>query len=243
MIKDLRMEIIKQAFKRTFKDYNDMFKTHYPRASGGGLNEATQTYYFCKNLANIINENLCENKIKAGVSLELPVKNRKRIDGIVVSPESNEIFYIETKRLKGASKNNKKGILNDVNKIWENRDYIWENGIVINCEKVKTVEYIVILADMWIENRKQRREIPYWWAGTENKMIEEYFLKKHPFRIAIVDSVNKERFYEQEYTKKFDWDKNNQLIYRFYYYDKTKNSLQDYCLLCGYSKIPQNVNQ
>jgi len=54
------MEKIRKAFNQTCNDYSNLFKTHYSKASGGGLNEATQTHCFCKNLVKILNKGIKE---------------------------------------------------------------------------------------------------------------------------------------------------------------------------------------
>ncbi|WP_305810577.1 hypothetical protein [Photobacterium leiognathi] len=129
-----------------------MFKTHYPKASGGGLNEANQTYYFCKNLSFVLNESLSEHDIKSSVSLETPYGVKQRMDGVIVSPSTAKIYLIQAKRLKN-SKN--QHIISDVKKVYDVKDDLL-NKVQLTNKSISYKVYLVILADMWLHKSTSR---------------------------------------------------------------------------------------
>jgi hypothetical protein len=220
---------IKIAFDLVCSDYKEMFKTHYPKASGGGINEATQTYYFCKNLSQTINHKLSENEVKASLSLEMPYGKNKRMDGVIVSPSTKEIFLIQAKRLKNSQT---ESIVDDVNKVfYEKKDVL--NKIELSDDSIDYSIYLVILADMWLHNStprktKNRLSIPNWWAG--ESYTDDAFELLQPSEDTFIQQVPFE----------LNWKNENQLIYRFHdftdYLD-SKSVLNEYCLFCGFSKI------
>lgn len=226
---------IKKAFDLTCSDYLDMFKTHYPRAFGGGLNEANQTYYFCKNLSFVLNSTLSEQDIKASVSLETPYGDQKRMDGVVVSPSTTEIYLIQAKRLKNSQT---RQVIKDVKKVYDVKDDIL-NKVQLTDKSISYKVYLVILADMWLhkstsKGSMDRLSIPRWWLGEDSTELKRNFIDKE-FRH---DLVTPESYFTDEVPSELVWD--NQLLHRFYDYKHglaEKEVLSEYCLLCGHSEI------
>lgn len=222
---------IKQTFELVCFEYLEMFKTHYPKASGGGINEANQTYYFCKSLSQVINDDLALDEIKSAVSLETPYGDKKRMDGIVISPSTKEVFLIQAKRLKNSQMHS---VVNDVIKVYDERDNIL-NKIELTDSSISYKVYLIILADMWVHNSKKvnsanRLSIPKWWAGNDSEEVERNFKE---FRYPL---VTPQSFFVEDLPKEIVWDNKNQLIHRF---DSvpSKKILDEYCLFCGYNEI------
>lgn len=230
-------EKVKKAFNLVCSEYLDMFKTHYPKASGGGINEANQTYYFCKCLSQIINDDLGIKDVKAAVSLETPYGNGKRMDGVVVSPATKEVFLIQAKRLKNSQMNS---VIDDVNKAYKNRSS-FIGKIQMSDNSIDYNIYLVILADMWLHDSKSKKEIdrltiPLWWAGETSIEIQRNF-KDNKFKY---DLLEPERYFVTDLPKEIPWDNKHQLIHRFYDYKEaltSKSVLEEYCLFCGCSEI------
>ena len=212
-----------------------MFKTHYPRASGGGLNEANQTYYFCKNLSFVLNDTLSEQDLKASVSLETPYGAKKRMDGVVVSPSTAEIYLIQAKRLKNSQTQQ---VIKDVKKAYDVKDDIL-NKVHLTDKSISYKVYLVILADMWLhkstsKGSMDRLSIPRWWLGEDSTELKRNFIDNE-FRH---DLVTPESYFTDEVPSELVWD--NQLLHRFYDYKHglaEKEVLSEYCLLCGHSEI------
>ncbi|CED59175.1 Putative uncharacterized protein [Moritella viscosa] len=228
---------VKTAFDLVCSEYLDMFKTHYPKASGGGINEANQTYYFCKNLSQVINEGLTISEVKSAVSLETPYGSNKRMDGVVISPATREIFLIQAKRLKSSQMDS---VIKDVNKVYVDRDNIL-NKIQISDNSIDYKVYLVILADMWLHKSKARKEanrltIPIWWAGDNSEEIKRNF-EDNEFKYTLLPP---EGYFVDNIPKDIIWDNKNQLIHRFYDYKNglaSKKVLDEYCLFCGCGEI------
>ncbi|MEF1281079.1 hypothetical protein QTO05_18435 [Vibrio fortis] len=228
---------IKKAFNVVCDEYLEMFKTHYPKASGGGINEANQTYYFCKSLSQVINDNLSVGEVMSAVSLETPYGTGKRMDGVIVSPATKEVFLIQAKRLKNSQMDS---VIRDVNKVYENRADLL-NKIKISDSSIDYKIYLVILADMWLHNSKSRvavdrLTIPLWWAGESSEEIKRNFEDK-AFKYKLLAP---ESYFVDDIPKEIAWNNKNQLIHRFYDYKKalpTKPVLDEYCLFCGFSEI------
>ncbi|MFH4458070.1 hypothetical protein [Vibrio alginolyticus] len=226
---------IKKAFDLTCSDYLDMFKTHYPRASGGGLNEANQTYYFCKNLSFVLNGTLSEQDIKASVSLETPYGAQKRMDGVVVSPSTAEIYLIQAKRLKNSQTQQ---VIEDVKKAYDVKDDIL-NKVQLADMSISYKIYLVILADMWLHKSisrgsRERLSIPRWWLGEDSTELKRNFIDNEFHH----DLVTPKSYFTDEVPRELIWD--NQLLHRFYDYKQglaEKEVLAEYCLLCGHSEI------
>ncbi|MCX8892256.1 hypothetical protein [Vibrio parahaemolyticus] len=226
---------IKKAFELMCSDYLDMFKTHYPRASGGGLNEANQTYYFCKNLSFVLNERLSEQDIKSSVSLETPYGVQKRMDGVVVSPSTAEIFLIQAKRLKNSQTQH---IIGDVKKAYNVKDDIL-NKVQLADKSISYKVYLVILADMWLHKSTSkgsidRLSIPMWWLGEDSTELKRNFINNEFHH----DLLAPKSYFTDEVPPELIWD--NQLLHRFYDYKQglaEKEVLSEYCLLCGHSEI------
>lgn len=212
-----------------------MFKTHYPRASGGGLNEANQTYYFCKNLSFVLNSTLSEQDIKASVSLETPYGAQKRMDGVVVSPATAEIYLIQAKRLKNSQTQQ---VIEDVKKVHDVKDDIL-NKVQLTDRAISYKVYLVILADMWLhkstaKGSRDRLSIPRWWLGKNSTELKRNFIDNEFHH----DLVTPESYFTDEVPHELIWD--NQLLHRFYDYKQglaEKEVLSEYCLLCGHSEI------
>lgn len=225
---------IKKAFDLVCIDYIDMFKTHYPQAAGGGLNEANQTFYFCKNLSVVINDSLSESDIKSAVSLETPYGDKKRMDGLIVSPSTQEIYLVQAKRLKNSQT---KSIISDIKKAYEVRNDILKK-IDITDKSINYKVYLVILADMWLHKSKRkcaidRLSIPKWWLG-ENSPVLDFNFNYHEFN----DLLSPNSYFIDEVPKELNW--NHQLMHRFYDYKNglpEKDVLSEYCLLCGHCEM------
>jgi len=242
------MEIIEKAFNSMFKSYKKMFETHIPRINDGALPEANQTYYFCQNLVKELNNG-------AEASLEVPIilkGRKKRVDGIVVSPSTNQIFYIEAKRLKAGNEATRQLIYKDIYKVLDaNRKEFVKEYINFNCEYEEVKEYIVILADLWIEgNYKNRNEIPFWWCGNDNSKLSDFNIEKFgnpksTFIKGILQDDSKGTPLRKSISSKDElgWINKNQYIKRFTNYKshKEKKYLQNYCLLVGSAKLPAKL--
>lgn len=226
---------IKKAFELVCFDYLDMFKTHYPRAAGGGLNEANQTYYFCKNLSYVLDENLSDNDIKSSVSLETPYGDKRRMDGVIVSPSTSEIYLIQAKRLKNSQTQH---IISDVKKAYDVKGDILKK-VQLTDKSINYKVYLVILADIWLHKATSRGSmnrlsIPTWWLG-ENSMELKRNFADNKFHY---DLVIPESYFTDEVPNELTW--NNQLLHRFYDYKyglPEKKVLSEYCLLCGHSEL------
>lgn len=228
---------IKKAFQMVFEDYKGLFKTHYPKASGGGMNEATQTYYFCKNLTKLINNTLENEEIEASSSLEMSYGAKKRMDGVVVSPSTNEIYLIQSKRLKNSNTNS---VIRDVVKVNAEKTEVLKK-MQLNNFKDNFSTYIVILADMWLHKNTPRKNmnrlaIPNWWVGNNYEVIKENF-KDNPFHYSL---IKPDEMFVNQVPSTLQWKNENQFLHRFYDYKdyfKEKPVLREYCLLCGFAEI------
>jgi len=230
---------IKKAFNLACSEYIGLFKTHYPVASGGGMNEANQTYYFCKSLSQIIDDDLSETQVKSAVSLETPYGKSKRMDGVVVSPSTAEVFLIQAKRLKSAQMN---AVIEDVYKVYESRSELLDK-IQKSDDSINYKVYLIILADMWLHKSTPRKEvnrltIPLWWAGNQSEEIKHNFIEnKFKFKL-----LTPERYFVDDVSEIIKWENKNQLIHRFFNYEEAlpnKSVLEEYCLLCGSCEIQQ----
>lgn len=228
-------EKIKKAFDLVCSDYIDMFKTHYPGASGGGLNEANQTYYFCKNLSSVINKDLSKQDVKSSVSLETPYGIRKRMDGVIVSPTTEEVFLIQAKRLKDSKTEH---VISDINKVYDAKDSLLSKLQVSN-QNISYKVYLVIIADMWLHQStsrspKDRLSIPKWWLGEESEELNRNFIQNR-FHSELTPP---DSYFVDETPQDLAWE--HQILHRFYNYKEglaTKDILSEYCLLCGHTKI------
>jgi hypothetical protein len=226
---------IENAFDLVCSEYLDLFKTHYPVASGGGMNEANQTYYFCKSLSQVINDNLSAQEIKSAVSLETPYGKNMRMDGVVVSPSTKEVFLIQAKRLKNSQMD---AVIDDVKKVYDSRSTLL-NKIQKANDPTKYKVYLVILADMWLHKSNSKKQvnrltIPLWWAGENSEEIKVNF-SDNKFNL-----LPPERYFVNDVAQLFTWENKNQLIHRFFDYEgelPKKSVLNEYCLFCGSCEI------
>jgi hypothetical protein len=224
---------VKKAFDLVCLEYLEMFKTHYPKATGGGLNEANQTYYFCKNLSQVINDTLSTGDIKSAVSLETPYGKNMRMDGVVVSPATKEIFFIQAKRLKSSQMDS---VVKDVIKVYEAKDKLL-NKIEQTDSSIIYKKYLVILADVWVHNSnaitsENRLSIPKWWAGEDSEGIKINF-NNPEYKYPLLTPKN---FFVEDVPKEINWKNKNQLIHRFSSIP-SKKILDEYCLFCGFNEI------
>ncbi len=235
------MKIIENALDRTAESYKKMFEIFIPKMNHGAFHEANQTYYFCGNLVDELNSTIENNKAVA--SLEVAIKENgksKRIDGVVVSPATKEIFYIESKRLENGNtgtKGKRQAVFDDIKKIInaERENLIKDMLPTFYSDFSQVKQYIVILADLWIEgNRKNRNEIPFWWCGEDKTKQLGYFKD-------ITEKFGKpsKYFIEEEQAKKLNWSFDNQYIKRFSEYEMLpkKSALPNYCLLAGCAEL------
>ncbi len=217
------MKNIKIAFKNYVSEYGKNLP-FIPRISYGAIHEVNQTHCFCVELAKTFTN--------AFLSFEIPIENKdgnkKFIDGLVISKDLKKIFYIESKRLTNGSSIRRGYIYADIQKVLDaDRQMLLEEVFKKNANEVE--EYIVVLADLWIDQKAQNRnEIPYWWCGEKNqekvtKSIKGIDKFATPGRYFIDDNI----------TKEIGWSSDNQFI------DKPLNNgnFKDYYLLLGFCKL------
>lgn len=220
------MENIKIAFKNYVTEYRRNLP-FIPRISYGAIHEANQTHFFCNELADTYSP-------KASLTFEAPIineaGNKKFIDGLVISKESKKIFYIESKRLTNGSNIRRGYIYSDIEKILDAlRADSFKELFDVDFSMVE--EYIIVLADLWIDQKAQNRnEIPFWWCGKENQENVTELIS------GIDKFSNPDKYFsEGDITKKIGWSNNNQIIDR----PLNEGSFIDYYLLLGFCKLPK----
>ncbi len=129
------MKKMEKAFIKMCNYYNDIFVQYYPSHGGNGFTERNLTFNISHNYLSL-NE-------KAIVWQEAPILRKEHFDTLIIDKESNEIYFIEAKRLQNDNK--KEQLLEDYNRIIDRWKEINRHKEFLDYKK-----YAILLADIWI---------------------------------------------------------------------------------------------
>ena len=210
--------ILNASFEKMYKRYTNILSDFYPAKGSTGFTESNLVHLYINSLTQTLKD---EQVIEW---MEFPwIDKKQHIDGMIYSPKYEAIFYIEAKRFSHKSKVT--SISNDIKRIIEPRD---SSGKIIDRAFVQKhftkykikYEYIIILADLWVETTWKKSIPQLWTANTkENNIYNE-----------MIDEVD--NIFTQPI---FDWDNAEQLIKRIDINNKESN----YFLLMSHKLINQ----
>lgn len=214
--------VIEKSFEAMLAEYRRLLGSFYPARDSTGFTEVNLVHVFVNCLFR------CLEDPDAIAWFEFPwMPKTKHIDAIVYCFKTRTIFYIEGKRLSITSK--KDGIRKDIDRIIN-----IDRRFVSDRHKLEyQSEYIIILTDVWLEDR-WKRAVPHWWTG--NSDPEGFEGCCGP--LIPSDETFPEYLLDQE--KPIDWIGGTQLI-KLVGTTALPEELRKYCLLLAYKRVSQQI--
>ncbi|QDE32395.1 hypothetical protein [Shewanella polaris] len=205
--------LLRNTFNNMIQEYEVIFESYYPSHHSTGFMEANQVHLFAKSLCNLQSD--------AFSWFEAPLKkvgrSYPRIDAVIFIPGLEAVVFIEAKRINNPNAK--------VNEIYKDIDRLLidnnRNHIMAKVKFDIKHQYIVYLADVWLET-KNKKSIPYWWCSKEKPD-------------GILDRVSSrykdtQTFVERMQSVGVNWNIKNQHIHEF-------RMVENYCLMFGIHKI------
>ncbi|WP_160062935.1 hypothetical protein [Psychromonas sp. L1A2] len=205
--------LLRDTFDNLIREYDIIFEQYYPSHNSTGFMEANQVHLFVKSFCKLQND--------AFSWLEAPLKkvgrSYPRIDAVIFIPSREAVIFIEAKRINNPN--------DKINEIYKDMDRLLidnnRNHIMSEAKFDIKHQYIICLADVWLET-KYKRCIPYWWCSKEQPEgiieLESSRYKDTPTFLERMKSVG------------VNWNIKNQHIHEF-------KTVKNYCLMFGTHKI------
>jgi hypothetical protein len=205
------------------EDYKKVFASYYPSHGRTGFTERNLTFYYCKNLLDALRQTEPEGSERSFAWMEAPLEKGEHIDAVVFSPSRDSVFFIEAKRMSNPRQKIEE-IESDIERLLkpDNRNHIAD-------DKRWTNQYILYLADVWLESN-EKCGIPFWWTG-------KACLPGMQGRSS--DAPDHGVTFPMQVSEKhgLDWPLENQFIWRFQEAQLAHSCLTKYCIMFGFCKI------
>ncbi len=237
MIKQVK---IKKAFNEMCIEYMRILSTIYPARGSTGFTEQNLVHNF---VICLLLEIKMRNK-NAVAWFEFPwgeEDSKEHIDALVYSKKLDAAFYIEAKRFTNTKQIER--LQEDIGRICidlDKKEFSTKSISHNNIDCIKN-EYIVELADIWLQDDDWRLKIPYSWMdkGIINDKLSGWKSERELGLIQTGNSFNQkiydEKFPIKEIYSEIDWIGKTIFENKEETLKKTKAGksriCQDYCLL------------